>query len=134
MNNRSLEVLQLEARSLVLGYFNYLERKEVDRLLLLFDDEAEIYEPISKQGVVSDKASIETFLKFMTGINAKLEYQITSVIPPSGPKEGPKATAILWVKSYGIETYHHTFAFNPFPEIDPSGSKAIRRLDIELVE
>jgi hypothetical protein len=126
--------LELEVRSLVSQYFNYLERKDVDKVLLLFDEEAEIYEPISKHGVVSGKTSMETFLKFMTGINAKLNYQIKSVFPPSGPEEGPKATAILWVKSYGIDAYHHTFTFNPFATIDPSGRNAIRRLDIEIAK
>jgi hypothetical protein len=126
--------LELEARSIVSRYFNYLERKDIDRLLLLFDDEAEIYEPISKHGVASGRTAIEMFLKFMTGINARLEYKIKSVIPPSSPKVGPKATAVLLVKSYGIMPYHHTFTFNPFMTMEPSGRNAIRRLDIELGE
>jgi hypothetical protein len=124
--------LELEARSLVSQYFNYLERKDIDRLLLLFDDGAEIYEPISKHGVVSGKTAMEMFLKFMTGINATLKYEITSVIPPSSAEEGPRATADLWVKSYGIVLYRHTFTFNPFATVEPSGRNAIKRLDIEL--
>lgn len=123
--------MELEARSLVSQYFNYLEKKDLDRLLFLFDDQAEIYEPISKQGVVSGKPAIEMFLKFITGINAKLKYEIKSVILPLSAQEGPKATAVLWVKSYGIVPYHHTFTFNPFARIEPSGRNAIRRLDIE---
>ncbi len=126
--------MELEARSLALQYFKYLEKKDIDRLLLMFDDEAEIYEPISKHGVVSGKTAIEMFLKFMTGINATLKYKITSVTPPFGTQEGPKATADLLVKSYGIVLYHHTFTFNPFATIEPSGRNAIRRLDIELPE
>lgn len=126
--------MELEARSLVSQYFNYLERKDIDRLLLLFDDEAEIYEPISKHGVVSGKTAMEMFLKFMTGINATLKYEITSVIPPSGTQEGPKATAVLWVKSYSIVPYYHTFTFNPFARMEPSGRNAIRRLNIELAK
>lgn len=126
--------MELEATSLALQYFKFLEKKDIDRLLLLFDDGAEIYEPISKHGVVSGKSAIEMFLKFMIGIDATLKYNITSVTPPRGTHEGPIATADLLVKSYGIVLYRHTFMFNPFATLEASGRNAIRRLDIELPE
>jgi hypothetical protein len=56
-------------------------RKDVPGILEMFDDDAIIYEPFSKQGLLKGKREIAPFLRFVTEGNSSLDYYISSVAP-----------------------------------------------------
>lgn len=122
--------MESQVKSLIAQYFKYLQLKDVDRLIGFFDYEAEIHEPFSTHGIATGRSSIESFLRFMTSINADLKYQVFSINPPTSRDVGPTANAILWIKSDKAIPYKHIFLLNPMPRIEPSGVNGIRRLDI----
>jgi hypothetical protein len=126
--------MESQVKSLIAQYFKYLQLKDVDTLLGFFAYEAEIHEPFSTHGIATGRASIESFLRFMTGINADLKYQVSSIHPPTSRDVGPTANAILWVKSDRAIPYKHIFLLNPLLRIEPSGVNGIRRLDIRQEE
>ena len=122
--------MESQVKSLIAQYFRYLQLKDVDRLLGFFDYQAEIHEPFSTHGIATGRASIESFLRFMTSINADLKYQVSTIHPPISRDVGPTANAMLWVKSDRAIPYEHIFLLNPMPRIEPNGDNGIRRLDI----
>lgn len=61
---------------IVKEYFNRIKSRDIDRLLELFSDSAEIHEPFSRVGRLFGKTEIKPFLKSVIMANEGLQYEI----------------------------------------------------------
>lgn len=121
--------------NLVRHCFNLFYRKDVSGLLDLFDDEAEVYEPFSKDGVVRGKSQIEPFLRFVTRDRVGVDYYINSILTIKKQAKELAVADVSFIKR-GKTRYRFVFEFGGNSRTgmisEDAGGLAIKALRIEL--
>lgn len=118
----------LTNEDLVFQYFKYVETKDLEGLLALFDHDAVVHEPFSKSATLKGKSSIEPFMKVAMMANSNLKRTIEIEKKPS------KANVVNPNKVVALITFERgdrirgRFSFEFVPE-----TKKIKSLDIEFL-
>ena len=73
---KSKESRPLIGEEIVARYFRYIDSKDLDGLIDLFDYDAVVYEPFSKVGRLRGRSAIEPFLKVAMMANSELRRTV----------------------------------------------------------
>ena len=120
--------MPLTNEDIVFQYFKFIENKDIDGILDLFDYDAVVHEPFSNiTGGLKGRSSIEPFLKVAIMANSSLQRTI-KIEKPSKPNAN-KITALITFEKGDKMKGRFTFEF----EDDPAGGKKIKSLDIEFL-
>jgi hypothetical protein len=123
---KTKESLPLAGEQIVARYFRYMDSKDIDAMLELFDYEAVVYEPFSNTtGGLKGRSSIEPFLKVAMMANSNLQRTI-KIVKPSKPNE---ITALVTFEKGDKVKSKLTFEF----EDDQVREKKIKSLHIEFL-
>lgn len=113
---------------MVFQYFKFIENKNIDGMLDLFDYDAVVHEPFSNiTGGLKGRSSIEPFLKVAIMANSSLQRTI-KIEKPSKPSAN-RITALITFEKGDKMKGRFTFEFDD----DPAGRKKIKSLDIEFL-
>lgn len=66
----------LPGRNTVYDYFKSNKEKDIDNLIDLFEDQAEIQEPFSKESPLRDKHNFRSFFQIVCMANKELDHDI----------------------------------------------------------
>jgi hypothetical protein len=122
---KTKESLPLTGEQIVARYFRFMDKKDLDAMLELFDYDAEVYEPFSNiTGGLKGRSSIEPFLKVVIMASSNLQRTI-KIEKPSKPNE---ITALVTFEKGDKVKSKLTFEF----EDDGAGGKKIKSLHIEF--
>jgi ketosteroid isomerase-like protein len=66
----------LPSKNTVYGYFRAIKEKDIDNLVDMFEDDAVIHEPFSKEGQLQDKRNFRSFFQIVCMANEGLEHDI----------------------------------------------------------
>ena len=120
------ESMPLTGEQIVARYFRYMDSKDIDAMLDVFDYDAVVYEPFSNiTGGLRGRSSIEPFLKVAMMANSNLERTI-KIEKPSKPN---KVTALATFEKGDKVKSKLTFEF----EDDEASGKKIKSLHIEFL-
>jgi len=120
---KTKESLPLTGEQIVARYFRFMDKKDLDAMLELFDYDAEVYEPFSNiTGGLKGRSSIEPFLKVVIMASSNLQRTI-KIEKPSKPNE---ITALVTFEKGDKVKSKLTFEF----EDDGAGGKKIKSLHI----
>ena len=123
MRAKTKESLPLTGEQIVARYFRFMDKKDLDAMLELFDYDAEVYEPFSNiTGGLKGRSSIEPFLKVVIMASSNLQRTI-KIEKPSKPNE---ITALVTFEKGDKVKSKLTFEF----EDDGAGGKKIKSLHI----
>ena len=126
MRAGSKESLPLTGEQIVARYFRFMDNKDLDAMLELFDYDAVVYEPFSKMTEgLKGRSSIEPFLKVAILANNNLQHTI-KIEKPSKPNE---ITALVTFEKGDKVKSKLTFEF----EDDGACGKKIKSLHIEFL-
>src|SRR5215207_1888491 len=118
--------MPLTGEQIVARYFRYMDSKDLDAMLELFDYDAVVYEPFSKiTGGLKGRSSIEPFLKVAMMANSNLQRTI-KIEKPSKPNE---ITVLVTFEKGDKVKSKLTFEF----EDDGADVKKIKSLYIEFL-
>jgi hypothetical protein len=87
--------MPLTNEEMVMLYFKFIENKDVEGILELFDYDAIVYEPFSKSKGLQGKSSIEPFLKVAMMANSKMKRTIEIQKPSNKKAADPNRTVAL---------------------------------------
>ncbi len=109
-------------------YFSYIDRKDLDGVLDLFDCDAVVYEPFSKVGALHGRSAIEPFLKvaMMTNTGFSREIKIDKT-DNDIDYNGNRISALVTFERGSKVTGRFTFEFT-----NDSDTKKIKSLYIEF--
>ncbi|MCY1155199.1 MAG: hypothetical protein MOP49_510 [Nitrososphaera sp.] len=115
--------MPLTGEQIVARYFRFMDKKDLDAMLELFDYDAEVYEPFSNiTGGLKGRSSIEPFLKVVIMASSNLQRTI-KIEKPSKPNE---ITALVTFEKGDKVKSKLTFEF----EDDEVRGKKIKSLHI----
>jgi ketosteroid isomerase-like protein len=128
---KSKESRPLTGEEIVARYFRYIDSKDLDGLLDLFDYDAVVYEPFSKVGGgLHGRSAIEPFLKVAMMANSELRRTVKiEKTTKANNNNNNEITALITFEKG--EKVKGRFAFE-FTEND-SGEKRIKSLHIEFL-
>jgi ketosteroid isomerase-like protein len=115
----------LTNEEIVFQYFKYIERKDLEGLLALFDYDAVMYEPFSKSTALEGRASIEPFLKVAMMANSSLKRTIRMEMPTNDNVNHNRVVALITFEKGDKVRGRFTFEFN-------TETKKIKSLRIEF--
>jgi ketosteroid isomerase-like protein len=124
---KSKESRPLTGEETVACYFKYIDSKDLDGLLDLFDYDAIVYEPFSKVGELHGRSAIEPFLKVAMMANSELRHTVK--IEKTMRTNNNEITALVTFEKG--EKVKGRFMFE-FTE-DDLGEKRIESLHIEFL-
>jgi ketosteroid isomerase-like protein len=117
--------MPLTSEEIVYQYFKYIDSKDLDGILDLFDYDAVVYEPFSNiTGGLKGRSSIEPFLKVAMMANTTLQRTIKF----EKPTKPNKITALITFEKGDKVKGKFTFEF----EDARTGGKKIKTLHIEF--
>lgn len=120
--------MPLTNEEVVMLYFKFIEDKNIEGILELFDYDATIYEPFSKSKGLQGKSSIEPFLKVAMMANSKMKRTIQFQKPSNRKAADPNRIIALITFEKGDSTKgRFTFEFT-----DNESMKKIKALHIEF--
>lgn len=120
------ESMPLTGEQIVARYFRCIDTKDLDRILELFDYDAEVYEPFSNiTGGLKGRSSIEPFLKVAMMANNNLRRTI-NIQKPNKPNS---ITAVVMFEKGDKVKSKFTFEFQD----DDGSRKKIKSLRIEFL-
>lgn len=120
------ESMPLTGEQIVARYFRCIDTKDLDRILELFDYDAEVYEPFSNMtGGLKGRSSIESFLKVAMMANNNLKRTI-NIQKPNKPNS---ITAVVMFEKGDKVKSKFTFEFQD----DDGSRKKIKSLRIEFL-
>ena len=120
------ESMPLTGEQIVARYFRCIDTKDLDRILELFDYDAEVYEPFSNMtGGLKGRSSIEPFLKVAMMANNNLKRTI-NIQKPNKPNS---ITALVMFEKGDKVKSKFTFEFQD----DDGSRKKIKSLRIEFL-
>ena len=120
------ESMPLTGEQIVARYFRCIDTKDLDRILELFDYDAEVYEPFSNMtGGLKGRSSIEPFLKVAMMANNNLKRTINI----QKPNEPNSITALVMFEKGDKVKSKFTFEFQD----DDGSRKKIKSLRIEFL-
>jgi ketosteroid isomerase-like protein len=123
---KSKESRPLTGEEIVVRYFRYIDSKDIDSMLDLFDYDAIVYEPFSKVGGLRGRSAIEPFLK--VAMMANRELRRTVKIEKTKANDNEITALITFEKGEKVKG-RFTFEFTE----DDSGAKRIKSLHIEFL-
>ena len=127
MRAKSKESRPLTGEEIVARYFRYMDNKDLDGMLDLFDYDAIVYEPFSKVGELHGRSAIEPFLKVAMMANSELRHTVK--IEKTMWTNNNEITALVTFEKG--EKVKGRFMFE-FTE-DDLGEKRIKSLHIEFL-
>ena len=128
MRVRTKERMPLTNEEIVMLYFKFIEDKNIEGILELFDYDATIYEPFSKSKGLQGKSSIEPFLRVAMMANSKMKRTIQFQKPSNRKAADPNRIIALITFEKGDSTKgRFTFEFT-----NNESMKKIKALHIEF--
>lgn len=126
---KSKESRPLTGEEIVARYFRYIDSKDLDGLLDLFDYDAVVYEPFSKVGGgLHGRSAIEPFLKVAMMANSELRRTV-KIEKTKKANNNNRITALITFEKGEKVKGRFTFEFIE----DHSGEKRIKSLHIEFL-
>ena len=130
MRARSKESRPLTGEEIVGRYFKYIDSKDLDGLLDLFDYDAIVYEPFSKVGGgLHGRSAIEPFLKVAMMANSELRRTVK--IEKTKRTNNNQIIALITFEKGEKVKGRFTFEFTD--EGDSSREKKIKSLHVEFL-
>jgi hypothetical protein len=121
--------MPLTGEELIQQYFMFIDNKDLDGILSLFDYDAVVYEPFSNiTGGLKGRSSIEPFLKVAMMANTGLERTIKIEKPSGGKRNTGKLIALISFERGDRVKSKFTFEFGDSP-----AGKKIKSLHIEFL-
>lgn len=127
MRAKSKQTRPLAGEEIVVRYFRYIDSKDMDSMLDLFDYDAIVYEPFSKVGGLRGRSAIEPFLKVAMMANSELRRTVK--IEKTKKANDNEITALITFEKGEKVKGRFTFEFTE----DDSGEKRIKSLHIEFL-
>jgi len=122
------ERMSMTNEEMVMQYFKFIENRDIEGILELFDYDATIYEPFSKSNGLQGKSSIEPFLRVAMMANSKMKRTI-EILKSSDAKSDPnKLVALITFQKGDKARGRFTFEF-----ISNENIKKIKSLHIEFL-
>ena len=128
MRAKSKESRPLTGEEIVARYFRYMDIKDLDGMLDLFDYEAVVYEPFSKVEELHGRSAIEPFFKVAMMANNELRRTI-KIEKAKKADNNNEITALTTFEKGDKVKGRLTFEFIE----DDSGEKRIKSLHIEFL-
>jgi hypothetical protein len=127
---KSKESRPLTGEEIVARYFRYIDSKDLDGILDLFDYDAVVYEPFSKVGGgLHGRSAIEPFLKVAMMANSELRRTVKIEKTKKANNNNNRITALITFEKGEKVKGRFTFEFIE----DHSGEKRIKSLHIEFL-
>lgn len=127
MRAKSKESRPLTGEEIVARYFRYMDSKDLDGILDLFDYDAVVYEPFSKVGGLHGRSAIEPFLKVAMMANSELRRTVK--IEKTKKANNNEITALITFEKGEKVKGRFTFEFIE----DDSWEKRIKSLHIKFL-
>jgi ketosteroid isomerase-like protein len=124
---KSKQSRPLTGEEIVVRYFRYIDSKDIDSMLDLFDYDAIVYEPFSKVGGLCGRSAIGPFLK--VALMASSELRRTVKIEKTKKANDNEITALITFEKGEKVKGRFTFEFTE----DDSVEKRIKSLHIEFL-
>ncbi len=126
MKTKTKESIPFTGEQIVAHYFRYMDNKDLDGMLDLFDYDAELYEPFSNiTGGLKGKSSMEPFFKVAMMANSNLR-RIIKIEKTNKPNT--IVALVTYEKGDKVKS-RLTFQI----EDDEDGRKKIKSLQIEFI-
>lgn len=121
----------LPSKNTVYSYFRAIKEKDIDNLVDLFEDEAVIHEPFSKEAQLRDKRDFKSFFQIVCMTNEELEHDLFFE-----DATDDNATSVLCTFQKG-ETVcaRFSFRFGPNTRMNAKGimERKIEKLQIQFI-
>ena len=128
MRAKSKESRPLTGEEIVARYFRYMDNKDLDGILDLFDYDAVVYEPFSKVEELHGRSAIEPFFKVAMMANNELRRTI-KIEKTKKANNNNEITALTTFEKGDKVKGRFTFEFIE----DDSGEKRVKSLHIEFL-
>ena len=128
MRAKSKESRPLTGEEIVARYFRYMDNKDLDGILDLFDYDAVVYEPFSKLEELHGRSAIEPFFKVAMMANNELRRTI-KIEKTKKVNNNNEITALTTFEKGDKVKGRFTFEFIE----DDSGGKRVKSLHIEFL-
>ena len=128
MRAKSKESRPLTGEEIVARYFRYMDNKDLDGMLDLFDYDAVVYEPFSKVKELHGRSAIESFFKVAMMANNELRRTI-KIEKAKKADNNNEITALTTFQKGDKVKGRLTFEFIE----DDSREKRIKSLHIEFL-
>jgi ketosteroid isomerase-like protein len=125
---KSKESRPLTGEEIVARYFRYMEDKDLDGILDLFDYDAVVYEPFSKVEELHGRSAIEPFFKVAMMANNELRRTI-KIEKTKKVNNNNEITALTTFEKGDKVKGRFTFEFIE----DDSGEKRVKSLHVEFL-
>jgi ketosteroid isomerase-like protein len=125
---KSKESRPLAGEEIVARYFRYMDNKDLDGILDLFDYDAVVYEPFSKVEELHGRSAIEPFFKVAMMANSDLRRTI-KIEKTKKADNNNEITALTTFEKGDKVKGRFTFEFIE----DDSGEKRIKSLHIKFL-
>jgi ketosteroid isomerase-like protein len=125
---KSKESRPLTGEEIVARYFRYMDNKDLDGILDLFDYDAVVYEPFSKVEELHGRSAIEPFFKVAMMANNELRRTI-KIEKTKKANNNNEITALTTFEKGDKVKGRFTFEFIE----DDSGEKRVKSLHIEFL-
>ncbi len=121
----------LPSKNTVYSYFRAIKEKDIDNLIDMFEDDAVIQEPFSKEAQLQDKRNFRSFFQIVCMANEELEHDL--FFEDATDENG---TSVLCTFQRG-ETVcaRFSFRFGPSTRMNTKGiiEKKIEKLQIQFL-
>jgi hypothetical protein len=125
---KSKESRPLTGEEIVARYFRYMDNKDLDGILDLFDYDAVVYEPFSKVEELHGRSAIEPFFKVAMMANNELRRTI-KIEKTKKANNNNEITALTTFEKGDKVKGRFTFEFIE----NDSGEKRVKSLHIEFL-
>ena len=129
MRAKSKESRPLTGEEIVARYFRYMDNKDLDGILDLFDYDAIVYEPFSKVEELHGRSAIEPFFKVAMMANNELRRTIKIEKTKKVNNNNNEITALTTFEKGDKVKGRFTFEFIE----DDLGEKRVKSLHIEFL-
>jgi len=126
---KSKESRPLTGEEIVARYFRYMDNKDLDGILDLFDYDAIVYEPFSKVEELHGRSAIEPFFKVAMMANNELRRTIKIEKTKKVNNNNNEITALTTFEKGDKVKGRFTFEFIE----DDLGEKRVKSLHIEFL-
>jgi hypothetical protein len=121
----------LPERNTVCDYFKSVKEKDIDNLIDLFEDQAEIQEPFSKESPLRDEHNFRSFFQIVCMANEELDHDIFFE-----DETDDNALSVLYAFQKGKTVCaRFSFRFGPNMRMNAKGimERKIKRLQIQFI-
>jgi hypothetical protein len=121
----------LPSKNTVYSYFRAIKEKDIDNLIDMFEDEAVIHEPFSKEAQLRDKRDFKSFFQIVCMVNEELEHELFFEDATDDNR-----TSVLCTFQRGETVWgRFSFGFGPSTRTNSKGiiERKIEKLQIQLL-